>query len=289
MDVNSINLMIDAQINEIKENATLPGWSIWAVVLVIFAILYSLFKSIALYSGSWNVISLLAFSLYNILYLFLSLIRFDYSIIPYSKTIFVKSSNILLSTSKRILIVELVYSLLILFIGNKFGNNTILKVSINIIYGLMLILYICGLILTFVEWPNVTTNQKENNGTKIFAIIIKYIPIVISIFIFFNLEFDLTKNLKEIEIAILLSTAFILFYLFIKLTISNPLLSNLSQIRKDLAFGFITVDEANSRLEIVTYGMRLNKVIENELSSSLDNMHNPEFKVEVQRRGDVVE
>jgi len=99
------------------------------------------------------------------------------------------------------------------------------------------------------------------------------LPLAVSSYILYT-EIHGIKH--EIELSTLISIELIVFYFIIKTTEKNKTLHNLFQLKFDLLYERISPTEALSRLEIITFGSRLNKIIEKEIGIFIDAIHDIE-------------
>ena len=265
---------ISSKIEELEREHSRPGWTIWLIGSALLATALLFLDSWEKFRGSWQVVGAFSVAFYLISHVVLSFLLSFRSRFAQGKHPRIKYSTTLYRSAKRIICLEFVYSVLVLYLLNVIIVPPWIRALGNVIVSVFVLFIVFSLILTFVRYPLVITAQKKKRGlTYALNAVFGVIPTVIGVGIFLPYIDSITQNIAEIRMAALIVTAVILFGRAVNLSKRNPLLLSLMDLRSDLVFNALNPSEASERLELIVIGFRLEQAVDVELSAVLRVIH----------------
>ncbi len=264
---------INQEITNLKREIEQPGWTEWAVLGSLAAIIW-LFLDLVEGINNWAQVYLVLL----ILLIAQHVITIAISLIQYEQI--GESGNIRFRTAKNylrmsrvgllILAIRCIVPILLTFRFAPAVSN-LTNILVVILFGLFLLPVIVIFVFSYLETPlpiNIFP-KKGNiiliNGLMLFASIyplVQYIRFARSSF--------LGITIVDIKLSLIILAVFSLINLLFQKPISGLIIKSLENIRRDVVFENISIEDAKKQTEIAILGGRIADVFEKDISKILD-------------------
>lgn len=269
---------LDFEINRITEAHKRPGWTVWALC-------GSIVSAIWLITDQWlpektNIVSVLyLFLLFSLIYDFITITR---SIIPITASKPDRTYTVIPLfdlVPPQIYLLTALHAAILLSIALLMRGTLGVLLTTIIIFIYTIILLVNGYIFIASFFQNfVYVSSRAGIGNKKLKIAIYSFRIGYSILLLWIcsrlIDYALSQynesiTLSDVRIAGLLVIISVLVSWLAAHNSSDPLLGSLINIRRDLAFGRITVDVAISQADIAITGMKFDRFMRDKLDEWL--------------------
>lgn len=264
---------LDSEITHIRSESQEPGWTKWAIMGGLGTAFWLLFDEIE--KGIFSVENISALILvlsiaYDSLSFLLELINDDSSTLPSNR--FFMANRLGRNRLPFILMLFRYVAILALIYGfsQKINSNT--TTIAYILNGYYILVYIIILILSFLKFPIPSQLKEQNWLFKIFSNLFYFTAIIYLISQYLLLVINLKISISDIRVTSLILGIFCLFYLVAKLSGHSPLLNSLIEIRRNLALGRLTANNAIEQTDIALAGLRVSDVLQDQISKILSIM-----------------
>jgi hypothetical protein len=170
------------------------------------------------------------------------------------------------------MVFEIIMAILIMVISKNFAPpvSPIATYSINIYYGGMILFSFVALGTSYIKWPVPAPNSK-NEIIWLFPAIQMLLLVIPLISYSYSFGSDEVK-LIDVKVAALLIAVFFLIKRLVDKKSANPLYRSLVRIRRKLAFGELSLDDATKQAEIAMAGMNIEDVFQEDIKIILNNI-----------------
>ncbi len=274
-NINQTFAFINAKINEIEKKYSKPGWTIWGVLCACAGAIWLFISQMEQETFILSNVMLMAASLYLIIFPLINILRSSSDLESTTRnTLFVKNANVFGAGIKRIVLLEIIYNILIYL---AFANSNLLDplcFFAKTLVSIYILLFLITFIATFSRVPIALNHRKESKFSSVFLFLLFYVISIIVGCLILTDQFKIeSMSIVDFKNGALLCIIAILIHFSIELTKKNLLLENLIQIKTDLALGYIDINEANEKIEIVIMGLRVEKYLDRELNNVMNTIH----------------
>jgi hypothetical protein len=265
----------EAQIDQLERENSRPGWSLWAVLVSLCAVLWLLSTEIQANGTPGPEQLRFALAGYLALKVLFSLADIGGPRAHSRPEMRLQESGAFFGSARRILVFTL---LLLLAIVVLVLQDSMLKrwhiVFLWFYVGPLLAAIATFILMSIAKFPVVVSGKKRQ--PKLAAGVIAYTlvsPILLATSLVIDGNPSRLASMAFARIAALISVAVFLADRLVVLSKRNPLLTSLEQIRADVSFGSIGPTEALERISIVTSGFRLEQALQADISRLMDFVH----------------
>lgn len=282
---------LDYEIELINTESQQPGWTKWAISGSFAALGWLLLDEFGKDDYSFVVITiwLIIASLLLDCLLHLSLVINDTD-----KTSSFRSryflTNRLMGNNRLIalmLIARYLSVMLFYFFEIKSASNLV-SLSFYLLNGYLLFVWLIIFIVSYLKVPIPLNDNLVDVGfpRKVFNLIL-FLLGLISLIGVFSIPKALEVTIMDIRIVCLLSVAFYLFYLLVRVENNFPLRTFLINLRRELQFDRVDLDFAKEQAEIAIIGLRLSNVFQDYISNLLGLLE--KFNNDVEEVGKLID
>lgn len=259
--------ILDAEINQILSEVKFPGWTTWAIYGAIATVIWLLFHQIEASKINTIIVKVLLL-VFFLIFDFISVIKVLLSPKDYNerqRNRFYQSR--IFANNRLELFVMLLLSLGLLIIAKTINLlNLPYPYLIIGIYSVLSIIYMLVLILSFLKFP--ISAFPQSSAYILIIPVVLLSAILASIYGCISMIYN-QVNISDIKVASLIFALCYLIILLTKRTHNTPLLSTLINIRRDLAFDQISVENAVQQADIALTGLTMSDILQEDVQKIL--------------------
>lgn len=283
MEDKIVREQIEVKIEELERQLTSPGWSIWAILGAIASVVWIFLEFLKDFNADFRNGFTLAVPIFLIFISGFNRLWAQRQLKFQPSTMYIQfSSTLMRQSTKRFIFDTLIY-LTLIFTISLLNCVVWARNYIIIIFSFRVIMLLLGLIYAFGRFPSVVNNQKKYplllNSISIFNVLAMLFIVLTFIWPFITTLKDFPLRIMEVQFGLLLALLFILTRTYINIAEQSPLLDTLRQLKHDLTFSHISPHQAGEQLELIIYGLKIEKYIDKELMTILNKFQEGSIKI----------
>jgi hypothetical protein len=258
---------LDFEIDSIKSEINRLGWTTWALLGSLATIIWLIINNWENFKGNFTNVGLWFFC---VIFLIDILNIIDNILLQrksHTGEIRIYRFKELYSSSRRLFLLNFLMALSLVYLSVILLKNVppLIRIYSFLFYGGACLIWLFTLIMSFIDFPLVQGNYKFRTYKLILTLIILPGFVVL----FYCYKTIGTINILEIKLAFLICTFLFLLKRLSEGNDSKSKMDSLKEIRRDLVFGRLGIQEALKRTDIILLGMNVSQFFQDDIDSLL--------------------